>query len=83
MFTLYRIAFAPPRKSSRIELLFTHKNASGGAISGTERDCAASISKVESQISDRCSHYIGHLLCVNRSPIRYDFRGTYKLSVIV
>ena len=26
MFTLYRIAFAPVRKLSRIRILFTHKN---------------------------------------------------------
>ena len=57
MFTLYRKAFAPPRKSSRIELLFTHKNGSGGAISVTDRSCAAPISKVESEISKRSSHY--------------------------
>ena len=59
MFTLYRKAFGPPRKSYRIELLFTHKNCCGGAFSVTEQNCAAPISKVESQISKRCSHYIG------------------------
>ena len=58
MFTLYQTAFTPLRKSYQIELLFTHKNGSGGAISLTERSCAAPISKVESQISKRCSHYI-------------------------
>ena len=47
IFTSYRIAFAPPRKSYRIQLLFTHKNGDFGAISVTERSCAASISKVE------------------------------------
>ena len=35
MFTLYRMAFAPPRKSYRIGLLFTHKNRCGGAFSVT------------------------------------------------
>ena len=33
MFTLYRIACAPPRKSYRIGLLFTQKNGCGGVIS--------------------------------------------------
>ena len=58
MFTLYRKAFAPPRKSYRIELLFTHKNCCGGAFSVTEQSCAAPMSKVESETSKRCSHYI-------------------------
>ena len=62
MFTLYQIAFAPPRKSYRIELLFTHKNCCGGAISVTERSCAAPMSKGESEISKRCSFYTRWLL---------------------
>ena len=33
MFTVYRIACAPPRKSYRIGLLFTQKNGCGGVIS--------------------------------------------------
>ena len=37
MFTVYRIACAPPRKSYRIGLLFTRKNGCGGVISETER----------------------------------------------
>ena len=37
MFTVYRIACAPPRKSYRIGLLFTQKNGCGGVISETER----------------------------------------------
>ena len=53
MLTLYRIAFAPARKSYRIRILFTHKNGDFGAISVTERNYAAPISKVESHISDR------------------------------
>ena len=40
-FAPYRIAFAPPRESYRMQLLFTHKNVCGGAISVTERSCAA------------------------------------------
>ena len=52
MFTLYRITSARPRKKTGlIELLFTHfthKNGDFGAISVTERNCAASISKVKS-----------------------------------
>ena len=38
------------------------KNGCGGAISVTERSCAAPISKVVSHISDSCSHYTGQLL---------------------
>ena len=63
MFTLYRIAFAPPRKSYRIERLFTHKNCFGGAISVTEQKCATPICKVESQISKRCVHTISDSFC--------------------
>ena len=37
MFTVYRRACAPPRKSYRIGLLFTQKNGCGGVISETER----------------------------------------------
>ena len=47
------IALARARKSYQIGLLFTHKNSDFGAISVTERSCAAPISKVESHISDR------------------------------
>ena len=42
MVTLYRRAFAP----ARIGPLFTHKNGDFDAISLTERNCAAPISKV-------------------------------------
>ena len=59
MLTLCRIAFAPVRKLYRIGLLFTHKDTDFGAISVTERSCAAPISKVKSHISDRCSYYTG------------------------
>ena len=59
MLTLCRVAFAPARKLYRIVLLFTRKNGDFGAISVTERSCAASISKVESYISDRCSYHTG------------------------
>ena len=37
MFTPYRIAFAPPRESYRIQLLVTQKNGDFGAIFVTER----------------------------------------------
>ena len=57
--TLYRIDFAPARKPYRIGHLFAHKNGHFGAISVTERSCAAPISKVESYISERCSRYTG------------------------
>ena len=50
MLTLCRVAFAPARKLYRIGLLFTRKNGDFGAISVTERSCAAPISKVESYI---------------------------------
>ena len=59
MFTLYWIAFAPARKSYRtLGLLFTRNNGDFGAISVTERSCAAQFSKVESCISDRCSYSV-------------------------
>ena len=51
-----RITFAPARKAYWIGLLFTHKSGDFGAISVTERSWAAPISKVESHISDSCSH---------------------------
>ena len=41
MFTLYRTAFAPARKSYWIGLRFIHKNDDFGAISATERSCAS------------------------------------------
>jgi len=52
MFTLYRIAFASVRKPYREGLLFTHENGDFGAISLTERNCAAPISIVEYHISE-------------------------------
>ena len=57
--TLYQVAFTPAQKLYWIGLLFTHENGDFGAISVTERCCAAPISKVESHISDRCSYYTG------------------------
>ena len=41
VFTLYRIDLAQTQKSYRVGLLFTHKNGDFGAISVTERSCAA------------------------------------------
>ena len=49
-FTLYRVAFTPAQKQYRIGLRFTNKNGDFGAISVTERSCAARISKVERDI---------------------------------
>ena len=46
----------------------------------TEQSCAASISKLEYKISDRCSYNTGQLLCVNRTHIWYDFRGGRRIS---
>ena len=40
--TLLDSAFAPPRKSYGIGLLFTYRNDCGGTISVTERSCATS-----------------------------------------
>ena len=45
--------FVPTRKLYQTWLLVTHKNDDFGAISVTERSCAASILKVDSHISDR------------------------------
>ena len=45
--------FCARAKIIRIGPLLTHKNGCGGAISGTERSCAAPISKVERHTSDR------------------------------
>ena len=48
VFILSRIAFAQAEKPyGTLGLLFTHKNGDFGAISATERSCAAPISKVE------------------------------------
>ena len=47
----------PARKLYRIGHLFTLKKGDLGAISVTERSCAALVSKVKSHISDRCSYY--------------------------
>ena len=50
-----RVAFAPAQKLYVVGLLFTHINGYFGAISVTEQSCAASISEVETRISERCS----------------------------
>ena len=41
MLTLYRIAFAPARKSYQIGFLLTHKNGNFGAISVIDRSCGS------------------------------------------
>ena len=56
MFTLVQIAFAPTRKLYRTGPRFTHKSGDFGAISVTERSCAAPHWSVEGHISDRYSH---------------------------
>ena len=54
IFSLYRIVLAPRTlKPFRTGLLYTHKNGGFGAISVTERRCAAMIVKVDHHISDR------------------------------
>ena len=64
--------------SRGIGLLFIHKNGCGDAISETERSCAATIFKVESHISYRCSHHTGELFVAMdmfvapREAIRYS-----------
>ena len=45
----------------RIRLLFTHMNGDFSAISVRKRCCTASISTVESHVSDRCSYYTAQL----------------------
>ena len=55
MFTLYEIDFTPARKPYRIRLLFTHN-----IFSITEpAKLPRVISKLESHIWDKCSHYAG------------------------
>ena len=61
MVTLYWIAFLPPRKSYRIGIRLTHVNGDFDAISVTEQNCAAPISKVESHLSHRCSYFTGEV----------------------
>ena len=46
-------AFAPARKSYRVELLFAHKNCGLEAVSLEKRGCDAPILKVDRHISDR------------------------------
>ena len=46
-------AFAPARKSYRVEPLFTHKNSGLEAVSLEKRGCDAPILKVDRHISDR------------------------------
>ena len=50
-----RVAFAPAQKLYRVGPLFTQNNGYFGAISVTEQSCAASISEVETHVSERCS----------------------------
>lgn len=52
LFTLYWLGFTPARKLCLIRHLFTHKDGDFGAISVTERSCSATVTKVESHISD-------------------------------
>ena len=61
MITLYWIAFVPPRKSYQIGIRLTHVNGDFDAISVTEQNCAAPISKVESHLSHRCSYFTGEV----------------------
>ena len=56
---VYRMAFALPRKSYRIGLLFTHKNCCGGETSVTGRSGAAPISNRFFAILVQCEHLFG------------------------
>lgn len=76
VFTLYRTAFAPQRKSYWVELLFTQENGCGGTISATEQSCTKPISKAESHISERSSYYTGQLSVVLRKVSRLSVNTT-------
>ena len=78
MFTLYWIVFAPAQKPYRIGILFTHNNGDFGAISVTERSCAAPIPKVERHISDRCSYLPDSLFAPAQKPYRIGILFTRK-----
>ena len=54
------------------ETAVTHKNGCGGAISVTERSCAAPISEVESNKSDRCSYCTRYLFVAARKAMWYS-----------
>ena len=70
-FRNFTVAFALALKPYRIGLVFTHKNSDSGAISVTKRSCAATISKAESHISDRCSYNTGQLFVWARKDSLY------------
>ena len=75
----------PARKSYRIEHLFTLKKGDLGAISVTERSCAALVSKVKSHISDRCSYYTLHnstFSLRHEKQSRVPARGTQHEQVV-
>ena len=52
----YRIDFEAGTKQYQIGLPFTQRHGDFGATSVTARCCATPISKVEGQISNRCSY---------------------------
>ena len=61
MFTINRIAFGAATKFIADRTSVHTQDDCGGAISVTERSCAAPISEynVDSHISDGCSHHTG------------------------
>ena len=76
---------SPARKSYRIGHLFTLKKGDLGAISVTERSCAALVSKVKSHISDRCSYYTPHnstFSLGHEKQSRVPARGTQHEQVV-
>ena len=72
MFTLYRIAFAPPRKSYRIELLFSYENF------WLRNICDGAEQRRNDQISKRCSHYTRLLFVAPENHIGLRFCSHIK-----
>ena len=70
--------FAPAQKPYRIGILSTRKNSDFGAISVTERSCAAPIPKVERHISDSCSYLPDSLFAPAQKPYRIGILLTYR-----
>ena len=75
-FTLYRIAFAPTWKPYQIGLLSSHTRT----VISTEQTCRLrrSISKVESNISDRFSYYTGQVFLSAQKALRYNSCNVIK-----
>ena len=83
VFTLYRIDFAQTQKPCRMGILFTHKNGDFGAISVTERSCPRVISKLESHILDKCSHYTRQILRRHKNHTGWGFCSQIRTVISV